>query len=134
MKAETSDTPETRHTDDRQPADGRWRLLLAYVLVTVAFWVLVFGPGGGGTNTLEMKGQAAALNALLFLPVVFRKRWALIGLLIEAVFVGGLVVSVGVPPFGDSFGLLVLGPFAQICLLTRLDQTDAAALRPTAAL
>jgi hypothetical protein len=52
-----------RILDSFRSAD--WRLQL-YTLLVPVFWGLALGPGGGGTESVGVHGQGAALN-LLFL-------------------------------------------------------------------
>lgn len=96
-----------------------------YAAVSLVFWLLAFavwdGTGSSGSSSVHLGWKAAAFNALLLIPLSEGRSWARRLLFAEAVIVGIFVASLGIPPFGPSFGLLTFLAAAQIGLLFLLD-------------
>jgi|SRR6478735_1514268 len=101
--------------------DG-WRLG-AYATLSLAFWILALGPGGGGTSMVGVEGTGALINFLLLVPLWKGSRWPVIPLSIEALILAGSIGSGGMPPWGPAFGLLALVASGQFLLLCSLFAT-----------
>jgi hypothetical protein len=97
------------------------RRLGAYVLVSLFFWVALWifwgGTGESGSSSTHLGLQGAVVNGLLVLPLLRGFEWARWLLIAEAFVNGGLIASLGVPPFGPSYGLMAFVALLQIALL-----------------
>lgn len=96
-----------------------------YVAVSLVFWSLAFavwdGTGSSGGTTVHLGWKGAAFNALLLIPLSKGRSWARWLLFVEATIAAVFVASLGVPPFGPSFGLLAFLAVTQMGLLFLLD-------------
>jgi hypothetical protein len=107
---------------------GRRRHAVAYVVLSIAFWALVWAAGGeastgGGTSIIRIDVMGAVIN-FAFLPAAIRgSRPARYVLIAEALVLALVIASVGVPPVGPPFGLLVVFPAAQVVLLLSIGWT-----------
>lgn len=102
---------------------GRRRQAVAYVVLSIAFWALVWAAGGevstdGGTSIIRIDAMGAVIN-FAFLPAAFRGSRLAKGVLVaEALVLTLVIASIGVPPFGPPLGLLAVFPAAQAVLLS----------------
>lgn len=99
--------------------------LALYVALSLLFWVLALGPGGGGTDGVRVYWEGAAVNLLLLFPLWRGAMWAVVVLWFEALILCGAIGSEGIPPFGPAFGLLALVAGAQFLILCSLWRAPA---------
>lgn len=107
-----------RILDSFRSAD--WRLQL-YTLLVPVYWGLALGPGGGGTETLKVSGQGAALNCLLLILLWQGSKWAVTLCGLWAMVATMVIASEGIPPWGPMFGALALISGAQFLLVCTYD-------------
>jgi hypothetical protein len=102
----------------REATKGRWWW---YAVLTIVFWALALGVWGGeatsGSQAVKVSWEGAAINLLLLFPLLKGATWARYILIAEGVVLAVFIGSLGLPPFGPSFGLLALVAGAQIVLL-----------------
>jgi hypothetical protein len=94
--------------------------LSLYVALSLLFWVLALGPGGGGTDAVHVYWEGAAVNLLLLFPLWRGAMWAVVILWFEALLLCGGIGSEGIPPSGPAFGLLAFVAGAQFLILCSL--------------
>ena len=97
-----------------------WRLQL-YTLLVPVFWVLALGPGDGGTESVGVNGQGAALNLLFLILLWMGSKWAVTFCALLAMVATMFIGSEGIPPWGPAFGALALISGAQFLLLYTYD-------------
>jgi hypothetical protein len=104
-----------------RPELARDRSLLLYVVVTAAFWLACWAIWGGtgrtGGSSVHLGWQGAAFNLLMLGLLLRGWRWARGCLIFQAMFNAVVVASLGVPPFGPSFGVLAFVAVLQAVLL-----------------
>lgn len=92
-----------RILDSFRSAD--WRLQL-YTLLVPVYWGLVLGPGGGGTETLKVHWQGAAVNFFLLVLLWKGYRWAVTLCGLWALGATMVIGSEGISPWRPMFGAL----------------------------
>ena len=96
------------------------RRLAAYFAVSIVFWSLALGPGGGGTSEVGVEASGALFNLALLILLFRGTEWALFLLAGEAALLTGVIASGGLPPSGPWFGALSVLTFVQFSLLCSL--------------
>jgi hypothetical protein len=102
----------------RLPGDRR---VIGYIVVTAAFWLAawVFWDGTGRTHSssVDLGLQGPVINGLLLIPLLRGREWARWILVAMAVLNAVVIATLGVPPFGPTFGLLAPVALLQVWFL-----------------
>lgn len=111
----------------------RNRRLVVYVVISGVFWLSAWafwgGTGTTGSSTTHLGWQGAALNALLLVPLFKGSGLARSVLIVQAIAAGVFIASLGVPPFGPSFGILAFVALAQVALLLPIGSAPVPAVK-----